>query len=422
MMVVTNHEGDSVNDDLKVKERYLLVLWLKSCTGDTPSHIKPIEIQVIVWTIPGDSELVPMIILEPCYSLIGVLKLDWVLIPKRDVFLVHCQDCWTITETQSQQVQHYNDHIGLSTCQELLNASESVTETPIPLHPITSAWTVQEGQCVTSQESVTLTTSPTASNYLSVNCTGRTMCHIAGVSHHDHQSHCIQLPQCELYRTMYHTAGISQWDHQFHCTQLPQCELYRKDNVSHQKNQSQWPPIPLHPIISVWTVQGNALTADGTWRSQVTADEKKWCDRMSQIKQLEKICEIGRGAWLFNNLKVRTILYWAQGLTRSQCRARSIGYVWSDLAEWQKRWAALLWSFWTLHSDLGGTQQEAYSIKQWIKKERDYDTGCLNYYIHWPQPELPVIINNNNSHFLSTLSHQQRVSTLHFTRSANVHI
>ena len=216
MMVVTSHEGDSVNDDLKVKERYLLVLWWKSWTGDTSSHIKPIEIQVIVWTIPGDSKLVPMIILEPCYSLIGVLKLDWVLIPKCDVFLVHCQDCWTITETQSQQVQHYNDHIGLS-CQELLNASESVTETPIPLHPITSAWTVQEGQCVTSQESVTLTTNPTASNYLSVNCTGN-----------------------------------------------------RKDNVSHCRGQSPWPPVPLHPVTSVWTVQDNVSHCrDQSMRPQI---------------------------------------------------------------------------------------------------------------------------------------------------------
>ena len=146
MTVITNHQSDSLNDDLKVKERYLLVLWWKSCTGDTPSHIKPIKIQAVVWTIPGDSELVPMIVLEPCYNLIGVLKLDWALIPKCDVFLVHCQDCWTITETPSQQVQHYNDHIRLSTCQELLNVSESVTKTnnpAIPLHPVTS------GQCVT---------------------------------------------------------------------------------------------------------------------------------------------------------------------------------------------------------------------------------------------------------------------------------
>ena len=102
---------------------------------------------------------------------------------------------------------------------------------PILLHPITSAWTVQERQCVTSQES----------------------------SHHDHQFHCIQLPQCELYRTMCHIARISHWDHQSHCTQLPQCELYRIQ-------------------IIIWEAASKKCTSIKQWIKRKMSKKKRlWC-------------------------------------------------------------------------------------------------------------------------------------------------
>ena len=44
--------------------------------------------------------------------------------------------------------------------------------------------------------------------------------------------------------------------------------------------------------------------------------------------------------------------------------------------------------------------------------------AALSYHTDLPQPELSIIINNNDSHFHNTVSHQQRVSTLYFTRSA----
>ena len=45
-------------------------------------------------------------------------------------------------------------------------------------------------------------------------------------------------------------------------------------------------------------------------------------------------------------------------LIGSQCKAQRIRDIWSDLAEWLMRGAALFWSFEVYRSDFCGTQQE----------------------------------------------------------------
>ena len=138
--------------------------------------------------------------------------------------------------TQCIRISYIRPTIQQSHCIQLpqdnvSHCNDQSMRPPILLHPITSAWTVQERQCVTSQES----------------------------SHHDHQFHCIQLPQCELYRTMCHIARISHWDHQSHCTQLPQCELYRIQ-------------------IIIWEAASKKCTSIKQWIKRKMSKKKRlWC-------------------------------------------------------------------------------------------------------------------------------------------------